>query len=194
MNIFVLDDDPVHAASALCDKHIVSQSKEYLQILSTVQWVLGARLTPSEMGHLFKMTHKNHPCVLWACESEGNYRWLYRLALATLREYHFRFKREHASYPMIHLLERAPRMVNQRLGVPRAVVPITYFAPLLATWREVVDIYREYYIVEKSRFAQWTHGTPPPNWYVEPCANYLVVNKPVWPVTKSSGVIVSFPA
>ena len=70
MNIFVLDKDPKKAATQQIDKHIVKMPLESAQMLCAALARHGREDTP------YKATHKNHPCTLWAGESQGNFRWL----------------------------------------------------------------------------------------------------------------------
>ena len=46
----------------------------------------------SSTGRPYGVTHKHHPCTLWAGESNGNFRWLGELGLALCEEYEYRKK------------------------------------------------------------------------------------------------------
>ena len=72
MNIFVLDTDLEKCAEYHCDKHVVKMILEYAQMLSSV-----VRLQGHDVG--YKLTHKNHPCTIWARESLSKYNRLKRL-------------------------------------------------------------------------------------------------------------------
>lgn len=176
MNIFVLDANAVKAAQMLCDKHVVSQCKEYAQILSTVNRLHGV-ISPLQHDHLFKVTHQNHPCVRWAGNSVGNYRWLFTAFRAIVQEYGCRYRKEHACAPLVYLTQEIPRGLGGHSSVaspPPTCMPDIYTAGLPCVgWPEVVNAYREYYIVEKSRFAVWNNNRAAPAWYTDVCGKDL---------------------
>ncbi len=64
MNIFAVSENPLKAASMLCDKHVVKMSLESAQMMSTV-WHLHGMAPASAC----KPTHERHPCVVWAATS-----------------------------------------------------------------------------------------------------------------------------
>ena len=101
MNIFALSCDPILAAQNHADRHVVKQSLESAQLLSTVFSSLGGKTR-------YKPTHKNHPCTLWAGECSGNYEWLVELGLALCDEYTYRYGREHACGAVIRELALPP--------------------------------------------------------------------------------------
>lgn len=76
MNIFVLDYTPQKAAEYHCDKHVVKMILESAQILCAVHHKNGDSNVP------YKLTHKNHPCTIWAGESRSNYLWLTQLRVS----------------------------------------------------------------------------------------------------------------
>lgn len=86
MNIFASDSDPVKAAQNLDDKRVVKMILETAQILSTVLHKLGFG-----RSYIYKPTHSNHPCVIWAGRSRGNFNWLVLHGLALNEEYKERF-------------------------------------------------------------------------------------------------------
>lgn len=144
MNIFVLDLNPMRAAQAHCDKHVVKMCLEYAQILSTVS------------GRGYRPTHKNHPCVKWAAASPANYAWLYNLAIETGCEYESRYGRVHKSTLM--LLE---------LPEPRPQPTPTWFAlamPDEYKTDDPVTSYRNYYRGAKRDFASYRAPAVTPSW------------------------------
>ena len=72
MNIFFVDQDPIAAAQALYDTHVVAMVRESAQMLSTAHRVLGE---PHDA--LCKATHINHPCSVWVRANVDNYYWLF---------------------------------------------------------------------------------------------------------------------
>ena len=71
MNIFVTSLSPHECAKALDD---VRLRKMYLE---TAQLLCGAlRLRGVNDDRLYKVSHANHPCALWARENSANWMWL----------------------------------------------------------------------------------------------------------------------
>lgn len=81
MNIFALSYDPEVAARLHCDKHVIKMQLESMQIMSTVWWIAAPRKANHLYDHgvIYKKTHHNHPCTLWAAQSRANFFWLLKL-------------------------------------------------------------------------------------------------------------------
>lgn len=79
MNIFVLDPNPIIAASYHCDQHLHKMILESAQIVSTA-----IRLSNLDIPRhaLYKPTHPNHPCTKWVAKSVNNLQWICELAIA----------------------------------------------------------------------------------------------------------------
>ena len=89
MNIFYLSRDPVEAARAQCDRHVVKMILETAQLLSTAH----VELDGDQVA--YKSTHKNHPSAVWVRSSLDHYEWtLYHLE-ALGREYERRYFKVH---------------------------------------------------------------------------------------------------
>lgn len=186
VNIFYLDHDPIAAAQAHCDRHVVKMILETAQLLSTAWHVLSPELVesgwqspetdvpvPGETpwlfntlaGHrVYRKTHENHPCAVWARESEANYRWLWRLGMALLDEYEFRYGREHASGPVLWALEAAPPSADRRTAQtePPTAMPEELFV-VRDGYIDAVASYRNYYVTAKQGLLRWTRR-PAPSW------------------------------
>ena len=151
MNIFVLDYNPQIAAEYHCDKHVVKMILESAQILCAVHHKNGHTNVP------YKLTHKNHPCTIWAGESKQNYEWLLALAYNLNEEFKFRFNHDvnHKSYDIIDIL---PDIELPDIG-------LTKFAEAMPDYCKVTDCtvmnYREYYRKEKSHILQYTNAQTP---------------------------------
>lgn len=157
MNIFVLDDWPDYAARYHCDKHVCKMIVEYAQILSTAHSVSGSWHPP-----MYKPTHVNHPCSVWARKHARNYRWLYALLCALLHEYKARYARTHKTSGLTLALWRLP--TNLRLSSHEQswhcyswvlAMPQKYQNPY-----DAVLSYRRYYMGEKAHIATWLNGKP----------------------------------
>jgi len=182
MNIFALDLDPRLAAQAHCDKHVVKMILETAQILSTV-W---HKMSEDNYHHhvpriAYCPTHKNHPCVRWACATSVNYTWLVTLGLSLCEEFRFRFGHDHKSEAVIRALALPP------IGVPAG--PLTSFALAMPDEfradyyaldgngmdrrQAAVECYREYYRCAKAHMLfyrrrqtpLWLGASRPPSIY-----------------------------
>ena len=98
MNIFLTDPCPTACAQALDDKRLGKMVLETAQLLSTVCHMLQI---PAD--HLYKRTHWNHPCSLFARKSLPNFKWLTEHGLALGKEFEYRFGHVHASEDMLVL-------------------------------------------------------------------------------------------
>ena len=158
MNIFVLDRCPVTAARSQCDKHVVKMTLETAQILSSAIWRRGGR-------GLYRVTHRNHPCTLWAGDSYSNFQWLCMHGLALADEFTLRNNKQHASARVIAAsIALGDELL--RAGEFPDVGPTPH--PLCMPDRYKtgcpVQSYRAFYIGEKARFARWKIDNAPTWW------------------------------
>ena len=150
MNIFWLDTNFKKSAQYHCDKHVVKMIIEYAQILSVANREFG-------LDEGYNVTHRNHPCMMWARESQANWLALKIMALQLNKEYEYRYGRTHKSAYVIASLSMPPIPNIGITKVPQCV-PEQYKCdnPIIA--------YRNYYIGEKAYFARWK-GRPVPEWF-----------------------------
>ena len=83
MNIFFLDEDPTMSAQYHVDKHVVKMILETAQLLCGVHHATA----PDNTYVPYKLSHKNHPCSIWARTSLSNYLYLCELGLELCKEY-----------------------------------------------------------------------------------------------------------
>jgi hypothetical protein len=154
VNRFILHPDPLVAAQMHCDKHVLKMVIEEAQMLSTVH-----RQHGYDGDVLYRATHKNHPCTVWAGESVSNYRWAWRLFAALCAEYRHRYGKTHGSARLLPALACPPPFLSSRgfTDVPQAM-PEQYHHP------DPVTAYRRFYVAEKARFATW-RNRPAPDWW-----------------------------
>lgn len=100
MNIFASSFDPVESAIALDDRRLIKMVLESAQLMSTAVRVVDGNYTADKLG-LYKATHANHPCSVWARSNVNAYVWLGEHADALVAEYGRRFKKVHASKNII---------------------------------------------------------------------------------------------
>lgn len=168
MNIFVTDSNPEQAARNLCDKHISKMIVESAQMLSTAWWKLDSGC-PGPIG--YKPTHQNHPCTKWVMESDGNYLWLGRHALEMCKEYSKRYGKVHKTQALINCLwTNTPRNIPNRGTKTRTDFVHAYYSKdpvahlMCYVPGDAVQSYRNYYKLDKTRFAKWNHGNKPSWW------------------------------
>ncbi len=155
MNIFVLDTDPKTCAVYHNDKHVIKM------ILESAQLLCGAHhMTESKYEIPYKLSHKNHPCAIWARECIENYIWLCDLGLELCAEYTYRYNKRHKSQDIIEwCLLNAPNLVSKG-----DITPFALAMPDECKVGDAVASYRAYYMVEKRGFAVWKNREVP-QWF-----------------------------
>ena len=158
MNIFIVDKHPGAAAKMLCDKHIVKMPLETAQMLCSVwhRYGFGNKVK-------YKEAHKNHPCTLWAGDSEDNYGWLLQHGMELGEEYTRRYKKTHASHTVIKELSYTPFSFGAKDHTPHPqCMPDEYKVE-----GDAVSAYRNYYIGGKSKIAKWNKSRKEPEWFAK---------------------------
>ena len=160
MNIFILDENPVIAAQAQCDKHVVKMVLESAQMLSTTHHLLDD--VPND-SVFYKPVHKNHPCTIWTRESSGNYLWHFLHFTALCHEYQHR-------YGKIHKTDQRLRSTLSKLPANITHGPRTPFALALGDNADclcdsAIETYRAYYQTKQQQFnMRWTKRAIP-SWF-----------------------------
>jgi hypothetical protein len=151
MNIFVTSPDPVESAVNLDDKRVIKMILESAQMLST------AMVVHNGPGP-YKITHKNHPCTVWARTTSANYKWLYDHYVALMDEYTYRYGKKHACEGISYLLAKGEQLVPQGDLTPFANCSL--FKEL-----DVVEAYQRtmnHKWHNDKRPAYWKKRLPPP--------------------------------
>lgn len=161
MNIFYVDENPYKAAVALVDKHVVKMVLETAQILSTAHRVLDGVdgvLPATRDDILYKATHINHPSTKWAMESHQNYYWLVQHFSGLLKEYSFRYGKDHKCEELMEELALFPYNIRIRPSFrePPLAMPDEYKVP-----GDAVASYRNYYRIGKKHLHSWKKRSPP---------------------------------
>ena len=155
MNIFALSDDPKEAAQMHCDKHVVKMVLESAQMLSTVHHQYKSNMR----SFVYKPTHANHPCTMWAGENQANYHWLFEHFNHLADEYTHRYSRYHKTW------EKLRKVLDVRpAGMPwaREHTPFARAMPDAYKWLDdPIDSYRLYYAVEKADILKYTNRERP---------------------------------
>jgi hypothetical protein len=151
MNIFILDWDVKKCAIYHNNKHCIKQLLESSQLLCGVHHVVG---TQTDIP--YKLSHKNHPCAIWARESLSNYLYLCELGLELCNEYTYRYGKRHKSLEVIMwCITNRPNIPDIGFTEPARAMPDEYKV------KSVVQSYRNYYIGAKSGFANWKNREVP---------------------------------
>lgn len=155
MNIFILDWDVKKCAIYHNNKHCIKQLLESSQLLCGVHHVVG---TQTDIP--YRLSHKNHPCAIWARESLSNYLYLCELGLELCNEYTYRYGKRHKSLEVIMwCISNRPNIPDIGFTEPARAMPDEYKV------KSVVQSYRNYYIGAKSGFANWKNREVP-EWFI----------------------------
>ena len=159
MNIFFLDWDVNKCAQYHLDKHSTKMILEYSQILCGVHHMTDQvnRLSTDQIP--YKLSHKNHPCSIWARESLSNYLYLCELGLELSNEYTYRYGKRHKSTEVIMwCVSNRPNIPDKGFTEPPKAMPDEYKV------KDVIESYRNYYRGAKSGFATWKNREIP-EWF-----------------------------
>ena len=176
MNIFLLDLDPVKAAQAHADKHVVKMLLEACQLLYTAHWCIEyphilEYKAPSKLAiiqkHLaipeslhsapssivrpdepgFRPCHIHHPCGVWTRSSRYNYLFLAKLAVALADEFRFRYPKKGA-----HACEKHAHWLLHNYPILIFNIPMTPFVQAMDIQYkrdDPIEGYRNYYLTSK---------------------------------------------
>ena len=168
MNIFVLNKNPKLAARDLCNKHLSKMALGSAQMLYTAHWVLDKQV---DNPNAYKKTHYNHPCNVWVRASKANYLWLVTHALTICEEYSSAYLKQHKCHQhLIWLQNNVPKNIPD-VGLTNFALCFYKNKPDLhkqcLVVNDPVSSYRNFYKMDKSKFAKWTHGRIKPDWWDE---------------------------
>lgn len=162
MNIFVLDEHPVHAAQMQCNKHNPKMLVESVQLLCTALFLKGT----ARESLPYAPTHVHHPCVKWLVENDANVAWLAVHTKAIADEYTLRFGKTHKSSlaydSMLPLLESYLKLDFNKH------TPFAQAMPEHLRDSDPVVAYRRYYVEAKAKFAKWAPRAHAPHWWPYP--------------------------
>jgi hypothetical protein len=152
MNIFFLDENPTLSAQYHVDKHVVKMILETAQLLCSVH-----HTTDQVTDQVpYKLSHKNHPCAVWARESLSNYLYLCELGLELGKEYTYRYGKRHKSIEVIEwCIINKPNIPDIGFTKPAMAMPDEFKVD------SVVESYRNYYMGAKSDLASWKNREKP---------------------------------
>jgi hypothetical protein len=108
----------------------------------------------------YGLSHKNHPCSIWARECMENYVWLCDLGIELCEEYTYRYGKRHKSQDIIEWC-----MINlPNIEEKGELTPFRLAMPDECKVGDPVESYRKYYNVFKKDFAKWKNRDVP-KWF-----------------------------
>lgn len=181
MNIFILDKNLCKSVEYHIDRHVVKMPLEAAQMISTViavDKVLGytpRALTSAETVKirketegwpLYKPTHVNHPCNIWARTSIDNLAYLvdYCWALGYTEKLH-RYPKSPPHKSALLIAEHIDHMWPTEY--PLGKTPFAQAMPDEYKSNDAIESYRTYYMIEKTHdrsgkpMAAWTNREKP---------------------------------
>lgn len=165
MNIFYLHYIAKKCAKYHFDKHVVKMILETMQLLSGVWWVLLPEDAKLNQNNIYKLSHKNHPCAVWARKSRSNYVWLAEFGLELCKEYTHRYGRKHASQSKIEwAISNIPsEHVLPEIGMTKPPQAM----PDECKMNNPIHGYRKLYQSKHKRYMQGWKKRERPRWYTE---------------------------
>jgi len=170
MNLFILSTDPIKAAQAHCDKHVIKMILETCQMLYTAHWTaayldlltktkkqLGPLALPTSLqtspkkinseGRGYKYAHLKHPCTIWIRTSLENYYFACDLGIALGDEYTYRWQKPkpHACVEHVKWLKANPPVLSAIGLTPFAIAMDDKYK----NSSDPIECYRNYYLTAK---------------------------------------------
>lgn len=156
MNIFLTDPDPTVCAVALDNRRLVKMVLETAQLLSSACIMLKI-----DTQGVYKNTHYNHPCAVFARKSFPNFKWLVEHGLALSQEFERRFCKVHASEEIIMLCYRSMCDAVEGKGLTSG-----WDGPLDFSFNcsgfNTGDLFEDYRLCMRRK---WDTDTVQPTWY-----------------------------
>ena len=146
MNIFVPFAESKRCAEALDDLRLNKMILETAQILSTA-----LRHYNTSMD-VYKATHVNHPCCVWARQNKSNYEWLRHHFTDLLLEKHHRTGKIHKSQRLELMFKDGAKLLPD--GEQTPFVNCTKF-------KDIVDVHEAYRVALRDK---WDNDIRPPKW------------------------------
>lgn len=152
MNIFVTYNDYNKCAQVLDDKRLIKMCLETCQMLCTSI----NEVSKEKNLALYKSTHINHPCSIWARETSENYRWLYNHFESLCNEYTIRFEKTHKCSNLSELLMWGIPLINSKC-IKKG---LTNF-PNCTIYKDIKDVHEAY---KKYLIFKWDNSIVKPKW------------------------------
>lgn len=165
MNVFRLSNDPRECAKYHCDKHVSKMLVEGVQVIQTALFLNGY---PREKLS-YKPTQFNHPIIKWCRESLRNLMYVHGLCHNLHEEWKFRYghpeDKEHKSFQALKSIDTSKFPMYFGKHFTETQQPKVVPEDIANKYDDVVEAYRAYYRIYKSRFADWKKGREKPHWF-----------------------------
>ena len=171
MNLFACDSDPVKAAQALPDKHVVKMCIENAQMLAVAVGEMHGFgwgcIRKKDDSFYSQKAHVNHPSTKWVRASYANFSWALSHGFGLCYEYQHRYGKIHASLKAHY---DASVLFSQHVGDPFLWRQVEGFARAMPEYIKFdntisdVDAYRKYLTLEKP-WAVWKLESRKPSWW-----------------------------
>jgi hypothetical protein len=148
MNVFASHACPVKSAQDHCNVHLVKQTTEAAQLLSTAHFVLDGKQVA------MKPTHSNHPSAKWCRETKGNYLWLFEHYKALCEEYTYRTGKVHKSSEWLKTLSQTPVSIDDK-----PLSEFVFCGPDEFRMKSLRCVHGAYRLYLKHKFQDWTTRT-----------------------------------
>jgi hypothetical protein len=171
MNIFFIGMTPEEIAKYHCDAHVVKMILETVQLLCTACYYI----CPNEqfVKKLYKKTHYNHPCAVWARTSYGNFKYLWLIGMNLCLEYTHRYKKTHKCEQIFDLLKANIKIIKKSFNesieftLPPLCMPDIYKQET-KDMNDVIESYRAFYkSKEETMKKEMVWKTQEPSWFRE---------------------------
>lgn len=192
MNLFLLDLDPIKAAQAHADKHVVKMLLEACQLLYTAHWVIhyphileykapvklaivqknlavppSISTAPPSLSRPdepgFRPCHIHHPCAVWVRASLQNYIFAAKLAIALAEEFRYRYPKKGAHACKDHAHWLLENYPSFMLDIGRT--PFVQAMDVQFRREDPIEGYRNYYRTsKKDRGLLQYKKRLPPDW------------------------------
>ena len=168
MNIFYVHEDPIAAAQALCNKHVVKMIGETANMLLWKFQKQGGFTRPiSKSGQPLQLSHENHPATRWVLQSSENYDWTISHLQGLTQEYQKRYRQAHFGARYLDYIQ----LFRQSLSFDSSSA--TPFVGCFGEYNylsqdkslSTVEAYRKFYWLDKYSFARWPSVYAIPNWW-----------------------------
>lgn len=157
MQLFVLDENVNKNVEYYVDKHVVKILTECCQILCTVYRQNTKDNIPD---FIYKITHKNHPCTLWAGQCKENWQYTLSLGQALYNEYQYRYNKPDKHLKALEIIKYL-RICNIDLPEFKRMTDFTLAMPDKYKHENPIIAYRQYYIGEKQHLFKWSKRNKP---------------------------------
>lgn len=150
MNIFVTDYNPAFSAVWLDDKRQNKMIVETAQMLCTAVRIITDN-DPNVCEGLYRKTHANHGCNIWARSSRQNYEWLVLHGLHMVMDYMTRSSKIHKSAAVIRQC-----LIHMNLFPDDELLPFTNHARSLKHGIDFTHLEDPRLAYRKYLIARWT--------------------------------------